>query len=621
MLLGIVAGAFFFLTQENMQMWIMKHGIEYLSEKLQTRVSADSIGVDMRRGHIFLYGFEIDDRNQVTMLRVDTLDADMQLTELLKNRAVINHVTMNGAKAVLYKEHPDSAANYQFVIDAFKKDKKKKANKDKAKSKKMEIALDGADFHRLQLRWNSNDYSLQSLKYDGAEQRAHIKGLLIKTDNHKPRKNEGKPNRGAFDAGHLNLTANLDITLLQYAKDTVSMCINHLDAEDDTNGIYIKDMNATIHMKGKELSMVGFSLDFGKATHIGFDILHATYDIIPGDKEKGIKKKVNLEIKPSKLHAHVDLQDIAKPFAPVLSHFTTPLDLQVTVSGNPKRFDFRKITITNPDSRLRIKANGDLCNVAEKKNLCLHFNNISLDARHGIKETVINHFAKKVKLKMIRQMQAVGDIRFDGSLGIFYKREHIGGNLQTKFGNVNVNFTLNGITKYMTGTISTDSLEIGQIMNVKGVGPVKAKATYSFDTASGKKHKMEGKHHGRLPIGWMKADIDNAKYKFIHFKHITADIKSDGTTAKGLIYVPQKLFDIVTLFHYTQTDQEQKIDIKPSITKHHKESITLEEKEKQIEEKEKKREEKEKEKEKKREEKQKEKEKQREEKQKEKEKR
>lgn len=572
---AVIAGFIYSLSKSSdMQMWIMHHGMEKLSEKLQTRVSADSIGVDIEKGRIFVYGFEMDDRRKVRMLRVDTLEARMQMEELVNKRVVINNIMLYGINANLYKEKRDSAANYQFVIDTFKKDKKKK--KKKGDGDKIYVELDAADLHRLQVRWNDDDFALASMKYNGKNQNVKLNGVTAKTDNKKPRKNVKKPRRGAFDTGHLNSIANIDITLGDVKKDSLGFTINHLDAKDWKNGFDIKNLTAKVDVKGDDVTITGLHIDFGKATHVVFDKLKATYVVIPGNKKKGTKKKVDFNIFPSLMTAKVDLRDISKAFAPSLSQFSTPLRLKVIVSGNPNRIMFKDIRVSSNDNRLQLKANGDLCNIREKEKLCLHFNNIHLNARNGIKEQIVNHFAKKMKLKMMKQMQVIGDVAFDGSLGIFRKKEKIKGCLQTKFGNVDVDFIIDGNTKRMTGSMSSDSLEIGKVMDMKKLGYIKASATYSFDIATNKKTTTKGRHQGRLPIGWLNAEVDNARYMIIHFKKIKVKMKSDGTTANGVLHVPQKLFDIVTRFSYTQTDSLHKMKVKPKITRHHKDDEEVE---------------------------------------------
>lgn len=576
-----IACLLYSLSTSDMQMWILNHGVEKLSEKLQTRVSADSVGVDIGKGRIFLYGFEIDDRKNVTMLRVDTLEAMMQIVELINNRVIIDNVMLHGIEANLYKEKRDSAANYQFVIDAFKKDKKK--NKDNAGKEKMLVALDAADLNRLNVRWNSNRFTLASMKYNARKQKVKLKGLHVKTNNGKPRKNKLKPHRGAFDAGHLNTWIDIDLTVEELRKDLVHFNIDRLEAKDKESGIDVKKLAAEVRIKDDSINIDNLHFTFGKATYLQFGKLRLTYS--KHAAANGEKKKPEIEIAPVHLKANVDLRDISAAFAPTLSHFSTPLRLDVNVGGNLDRIYFNKIRVRSRDERLRLNANGDLCHVTEKERLSLHFFNIHLDARNGIKEQIINHFAKKVKLKMKNQMKAIGDIKFDGTLNIFQKKEKIAGCLQTQFGNVNAYFVVDGNTKFMTGSMSTDSLELGKIMNVKKLGPVKARALYSFDTASNKKGANSAKRHGGLPIGWLKAEVDNARFRMIHFKHISAEMKSDGSVAKGMVHVPQKLFDIVTFFEYLQTDGKQSMTVKPSITRHHKERVSLEDVEKKIEDK------------------------------------
>ena len=78
----------------------------------------------------------------------------------------------------------------------------------------------------------------------------------------------------------------------------------------------------------------------------------------------------------------------------------------------------------------------------------------------------------------------------------------------TKHGNADFDFVIDNRTKYMTGSISTDSLGLGSVMGIKKLGSIKAGATYSFNVAS--KSKRPVKHNGRLPIGWMAWQMSDA---------------------------------------------------------------------------------------------------------------
>lgn len=648
---------------EKIERWFAKEGLQLLAEELDTKVEADSLGLSFARGQVVLYGFRMDDRKHVRMLEVDTLEAEIDLQEILRNKITVEGVKLAGAKAVLYKERKDTAANYQFFLDTFKNKNKTKDTKKKRKGRWIDLNLKYADFKRLSMKWdvlnmpmkggdtldvnhlwledmgvslkgqlmqektiNANlerlqakekkagiNFSLEKADVSYVEQRNTVVNLnnlkanyldkrvsfkhlqltqrgetftladnfSLKVDslkyfcnNGKPRKNHDRPNRGAFDPGHLDAVMNAELMLHGMKNDTLHGSIAHLWAYDKGSGLLIKNLTSFFFIDENDINLTNTKIRLQNSL-IEMKKVCLKYKVTPGNKEKGIKTKVDVNLTPTRLTANVILKDIAKPFAPRLSNFTTPLRLSVDVAGNLDKFTFNNIRINTRDNKLTVTANGDLCNVAKKKLLCLHFNNIILKANSNSKDRILRHFAKKVNIKMTQQIKAVGDIYYTGKLGVFYKRIDLGGTLFTKFGNLTFGFTINGFTKYMTGNMNSNALDLGTLMEVKALGPIAADATFSFDLASKKTAIKLGRKPGKLPRGWMKAHIRNAKYNFISFKHINAEIKSDGTTADGLLLIPQGPFDIMALFQYIQTADEQTLKVKPALKKHRTNGMSL----------------------------------------------
>lgn len=532
------------LTTDKVQQWLFQKSLTMLSERLNTRVEADSLKVNPWTGDISLYGFGMDDLSKEEMLRVDTLQVSLSVEHLLLRQVVVDELKLRNASAIIYKERKDSAANFQFVVEAFKKKPSANDKKDKkAKKEPFSFDLDKILISNLHFKWDVRD---------------------------QKRKNEGKPHHGAFDANHVDAQLDLSASLNTINKDSIHANIKHLCLDDKASGLYVKELTTEAAFGKQGVTLHDLNLALNK-TKIQMGTIKAAYHTTPADTIKGTKKKIDLSIEPFPLHADVYLQDIAAPFAPALNHFTTPLVLDVNVGGTLDRFTFSNIRVTSADKRLQLTAQGDLCNVTKgKEALCLHFTGINMSARRGIKEQIINHFAKKVNLKMIRQLKAVGDIRYNGSLGIFYKLEKFRGTLFTKFGNVNFNFALDGKTRYMNGTLHTDALEVGKIMNLEKLGAVGFNADYKFNLSSKRFKGQQGVKHGRLPQGWLKADVHNAKYKFIHFKEIDAEMSSDGSVASGTVFIPQKPLDLLVRFEYTQTVDKQGIKLHPTLKVHHK---------------------------------------------------
>lgn len=532
----LVVTAVVILNTERAQRWLFRHGIELLSEKLHTEVRADSISVSPRLGTFVLYGLEIDDLSKEHMFHADTIGVGVNVMSLFDRKVVVTDIKLNGVDALLYKEHKDSAANFQFVAEAFKK-KDKKKTEEKEKKKKMELLLDveRLDISRMHVKWDVRD---------------------------KQRKNIGKPKRGAFDTNHLDMNLDMVAKLHSRGKDSVEVNIKEFRAADKGSGLIVKSMTANAGIGKNAVCIDTLCIDL-QHTNIktgGITLLHSK------NPDTG---ETALTIQPFHLSADVLLQDIAKPFAPALSDFTTPLTLGVDILGTKDKIKFNNIHITTPDKRIRLTARGNMQGFAthHKEDLQLHFRNIKLKAVNGVKEQIIKHFSKKIRMKMVRQIHAIGDIRFNGILDIVYKRQHIAGTMLTKFGNVNANFWLDARTHFMTGTMRTDSFELGKVMNIERLGPVRASASYSFNISS--KHPTgKSNPHGRLPQGTLSAEVHQAKYRFIHFKNIYAEMESDGSVATGTITVPQKQIDLVFDFAYTQTDTEQSLKFKPSLKRH-----------------------------------------------------
>ena len=630
------------MSTEWGQQLLYEYTFRTLQNILNTRLAVAEIKADILRGRVMLHGFELDDRAGVKMLKVDSVGAQLGLNKIFEREITIRGLYMKGASMFLYKNRPDSAANYQFVLDALKarseQAKRKKAKEKKKKEPFLHISADMAklliqrtnfrmdilsaprkgkdtldanhidirnlsfvlegniqkkylsdvvlkDFHVAEKnsgavftlqrasyhthRQKDVDISFEGLRFRYQDKRVKMNTLSVQqhnghfdftrpltlkvdsiffqNDNHKPRKNFKKPNRGWFDPGHMNAVASLEATVNYLSKDSLYAHITHVEAVDRASGLDVRNLSAFLARSKDKITL----------TNIFIAMMRTRIRINKVDMR-------GTTVEDFPMEAKVYLQDIAKPFAPILSNFTTPLDLKLVVGGDIDRYLFKKICITTNDQRLLITGEGDLCDVTKKRDLTLHFWDLFLDASDGIKEQIVNHFSKKVRLKMQREMNALGDVRYKGKVGIFFKRQDISGTLFTRHGDIDFAFTLDGNTRHMSGTMNTDSLNLGAIMNVKNLHISRMNAIYDFDITSKRKAKMLGlKRKGRLPIGKLNATLGAGKYGSFNVKNLKADIESDGAVAEGHIDLPQTLVDIDVDFSYIQTDIEQGLRVHP----------------------------------------------------------
>lgn len=514
----MLASLALWLRTDEAQQMLFRTGIGMLEDKLQTRVKADSISVELMKGQVRLYGMEVNDRDDSLLLGIRELHAGIAMRDLIDRRVRVTDVELLDAKARLWKDSLTS--NFQFVIDAFKKkDANKKKRDKKAPAVELVVDVNEVRLRNVRARWDVR---------------------------HKVRKNLINPKRGAFDANHVDVVLNMKAKVTQTDRNTYDVCIKDMNARDVASGLVLDRLRTEARITKESINVGRVQLTM-KDSEVRMEPF--TIDLK--------KKRIDT---PFTLRAKVLLKDIAQPFAPVLQNFTTPLLLTTQVSGPLRCLNVKDIDIRTPDNRLHLTAQGWLDGLFEKKEkLNLQFRDIDMTATHNVKEQIVMHFAKKMRLKMIRQMKAVGDIAFHGSVDVKYKREIIGGKLTTQYGYLTTRFTIDDKRHYMTGYLTTPSMDMGKLMNIPNLGPVKCRVDFDFNISKKTPRPATALPNGRLPMGKLRAQVYDAHYNTLNIKQVNLDLESDGSTASGILWIPGKLRNMSVKVNYVQTDNEQKV--------------------------------------------------------------
>lgn len=600
----LVIGAVGLINNSSIQDKILHYATEMLAEKLETKVEIDSIRIGFFRDDIRLFGLRVDDREERRMLELKTLSAEVEMFPLLfQQELILNEVTVRGLYAQLFKPSPEEPANFQFVIDAFKKKEgsgEKKETGEKKKKSKFKVDLKTVTIEDVKVTFNENQYSLGVLKYhqgwrgkqSGEIRRLETSWVRIKkkdsthvdnhlvvdaityegtkdihaitvdsirltTDNHLPHKRTGKPKRGWFDDGHLNVVACLKLNVHHADKDSICGTLVSCDVNDLASGFHITDVHGQFkHIDGKlHVSKMTVGM---KNTTLNFD--------------KGVvqlpskKKGIPFTFSTSDITGTTLLTDISKPFAPVLVGFKQPLWLSTKFSGTDSNLVFRDVIVKTPDNSLRIKAEGGIEGLKDKYKLNVHFNVEHMVTTPATVERIINQFP--VKKFMMKQLNRLGIIRYTGSFNVVWKKEQFRGIIATRQGRLNFSFTLDENNKYLLGNIQTTDFELGQAMDYPDLGAITCRAGFRFDISKPRTAQMRRLKGGKLPIGQIDALVMKAKFKFATFSDIAAHIVSDGAVAEGKINMKGKLADILCSFSFTSTDEMQKTKIKPGIRFH-----------------------------------------------------
>ena len=527
-----------------------------LSKELNTKVEIDEININPITQRVSIHKVRIQDQNKRELLLVKKIWGNFRLMPLLKGQVILKEFKVDGVKVLLSKPE-NGPANYQFLLDATKKKDKKK--KKKKKPSPFIVELMHARVSNIQVTYNDQDYILEKAEYSDWRNRQHvdIKGLHLKTDNHKPRKNTNKPHRGYFDAGHLDMVADLSVDINHISKDTIRGAITNCTVTDTITGFYIHDVCAGITYSNKNIHLSDINV-YQLDTHINIP----KADFALPDKKLGTK----LKYKADSIYVRTYLKDISRPFAPVLRNFSLPLNVRCSLNGNQKGMFFRGIHVNTDDNKLVINSTGVLRNMKGKE-LNLHFEVYDMVAKPGIKDKIINQF--NVKKHMMYQVYALGVVKYHGSFDVLWRKEQFRGLLNTEKGDIDFEFQIDGNTKYLSGKVNSDSLKLGDLFKLKKIHNIAASAEFNVDISKERTAQRRKEKGGKLPFGTIHADIRKVDFKNLHLKNIETNIESDGAEAKGDITLKGSLTDLMLEFSFKDTEAMQEMKVKPRLKFRH----------------------------------------------------
>ncbi len=591
---------------DYVQQHLLQHATGMLQEHLGTHVHINHISVSLLGEDVTLKGVEVEDLQRRKMFQMRELGVEVRLLPLLHRELNISEAHIKGLEAKVYKpaSDSDSVANYQFVVEAFKSKKPQapKGEEDKKKKGKKltvdvsKVTLEDINFtmndtlkaHLGRLMYKQSlsgrktgvieDLSaafVQHRKKGPVDTKVSIGMLTLNelkdywmvdindlgfaTDNHKPHKRTGKPKRGYFDDGHFDVIAKLRLRLDHVAKDSVAAVVSDCQITDRMSGLDVKSLTlkATTNMKHLWLRDVVVKL---QNTELAFD----KADVILPSKKQGRR----LAYRTSTIKGHTLLKDIARPFAPVLGKFSIPLNLQTQMQGDDDGMRFNAVTVSSADKQLVIKALGYITGLKDKYKLHVHFDVNHMATTGSYAEKVINQFA--VKKFMMKQLNNLGRIGYRGHFDVRWKKEQFAGCLTTAPGNIDFQFTLDELDKYVFGSTQSKDFQLGKAMGMPDIGNITCQANFKFDISKPRTALMRRRLGGKLPIGHIDATVDEAQYKKLTFRHIEAEINSNGAVAEGNLAVRGGRIDVLFDFSFTNTNEMHKTKIKPRLKFHKK---------------------------------------------------
>ena len=596
----LLATAAILLNTQSVQDDLAAYATEQLQNKIGTRVKIDHASVNVFTQKVVLEGLEVEDQEHRKMLELGRLLVDVDVWKLIGKELEVEEVLLDGVKARLYKPQ-EGPANYQFLIDAFKKDPKKKkapkAPKDSTKQSDMALDINKVAIRNIALTLNdTNQVSLEKavyengwfgkhsgelknlkgqwgfkkkkgpvtakfaigvIDYKGEKTVHHLKigEVHFATDNHKPRKNHDRPKRGFFDVDHLDIDAKMDLTVDFVGDDSLHAIMNHMEAIDSVTGFNLKKMHFDAGIKKDRIELQHIMLQ-QETTVLSFDSAHV---VLPS-KKQGRK----FSFATSRIKGQTQLRDISRPFAPVLKNFTMPLELDVLFSGTDTTLYFRDVHVYTPDKKLKIAAEGRILHLKEKEKLDVGFHVKEMTAQRGVPVQVINQFS--VKKLMMNQLDALGTIYFTGDFSVLWKKEIFEGQLRTDVGALAFNFAIDENTKYVSGFVHSNKIKLGKVLNMDKLDDVGAKANFTVDIHKARTAAIRKKNGGgKLPIGEVKATVFEAGYGGFRLKNMQVEFASNGSQAEGTVSHSRSMMDWDCTFIVDDVDKKNNVKVKPKV--------------------------------------------------------
>jgi hypothetical protein len=130
------------------QNFIRKKAVTYLENKLHTKVAVGRIYIGLPK-KVVIEDIYVEDRQKDTLLSAGSLKVNIALLKLFKGEVEINEVELKNSTVKIKRQLPDTAFNFQFIIDAFSSPKTTK--KESTNSSSGDIAIHNVKLDKIRL--------------------------------------------------------------------------------------------------------------------------------------------------------------------------------------------------------------------------------------------------------------------------------------------------------------------------------------------------------------------------------------------------------------------------------------------------------------------------------------
>lgn len=394
--------------------------IAQLKPRLETEISIDKIRIKLFNT-VQIEGLYVEDREKDTLLYVGELATRINFWNLLNNELSISSVRLDDFTANVYRETPDSAFNFQFIIDAFASTDTvwKEPVKDPLK-----IALEDVKISR------------GTLRYD------------VRSVPETP---------GRFNPDHLFVTGfGLHAALPSLNTERLVADVNKLTFTERKSGIRVNDFQGAVRSEGSELTGKRIALSLNNSR---LEVAEALYDT----RSKAFLLRAASEV--------IDPGDAVLFFDP-LGALSKPIAFDVDLAGKLPQAEIKKLAVEYGDETF-FSLNGAISDFSKYDEASIRFNipgfKLDVSDLHDFIRIGVPDFEMLPPLEALENIDL--KLQAEGKLGNF----NLTARINTAPGNISFEGKGRADSLFeniaVGGTLATRNLNVGRIIGEEsGVG-------------------------------------------------------------------------------------------------------------------------------------------------------
>lgn len=459
-----------------------------LSEQLKSKVEIKSVNLGFLN-RVVVNDMTIYEPDGLKMASIARVSASINLFSLTSGQVNIGTAQLFGAKATLYKDTPDSPPNFQFIIDAFSKEKKEEPTP-------------------LNL---------------------HIGSLIIRHADVTYDVKSVDSQSGKLDPNHLSLhDFGMNIVLRCLTDDSLNVNVKRLQAKELHSGLTIHDTRLKLIGNHQQATLTDFALEMPHS-QVMMDTLTLTYGQWASDS--------TFTFHTNTINGYLTPSDLSPLYGKNIS-LTPTLNFSIAAEGNEQKIEMKECHIGTEDDGMMLRATAFVSKPIDKKNRSIHADINILRFSSNELLTWVNTFAPDHHQEIL--LRALKDVAYEGTIDYVQGVLISQGNLSTGLGDAAYDLTYDQ-DHFLTGTLNGDSINIGALQDDKQFG------TTSFDLDLA----MNMDALKPFPVGKATGTIYNLYYNGYNYQNITLDARSTSTQIEGIASIDDENIKANAEFAYT----------------------------------------------------------------------